>query len=224
MYLCWIPEKIKLGGQGKFLTYGIIAIGDVKIPRGGALETISWSAIFPGESRKNEPYVKKDYWKKPEKYISMIRKWRDNGTKVNVLIDETGINMDCYVEKFDGNFTGGHGDYEYDIQFIEAVDVEIHLVSGSGSGGDSGGGGGGGGGSGKKKRKKSKKSKKNGSNKKGRKYTVKQGDCLWRIAQKFLGNGARYPEIYKLNKKKIDSHGGGPNMIWPGDVLTIPSK
>ncbi|MDR0883061.1 MAG: N-acetylmuramoyl-L-alanine amidase [Oscillospiraceae bacterium] len=49
----------------------------------------------------------------------------------------------------------------------------------------------------------------------GRTYTVVQGDSLWRIAQKLLGAGPRYPEIVQLNP-------GSDKMIHPGDVLKIP--
>lgn len=50
-------------------------------------------------------------------------------------------------------------------------------------------------------------------------YTVVKGDTLWNIAKKNLGNGARYNEIYNLNKDKIKN----PNLIYPGQVLTMPS-
>lgn len=50
-------------------------------------------------------------------------------------------------------------------------------------------------------------------------YTVVKGDCLWKIAQKFYGNGSQYTKIYEANKGTI---GGNPNLIYPGQVLTIP--
>ena len=50
-------------------------------------------------------------------------------------------------------------------------------------------------------------------------YTVKSGDCLWNIAKKYLGDGSRYNEIYELNKDKITN----PNLIYTGQVLTLPS-
>ena len=50
-------------------------------------------------------------------------------------------------------------------------------------------------------------------------YTVKSGDCLWNIAKKYLGDGTRYNEIYELNKDKITN----PNLIYPNQVLTLPS-
>lgn len=51
-------------------------------------------------------------------------------------------------------------------------------------------------------------------------YTVVKGDCLWNIAKKFYGSGAKYAVIYNANKSVI---GGNPNLIYPGQVLTIPS-
>lgn len=49
-------------------------------------------------------------------------------------------------------------------------------------------------------------------------YTVVRGDCLWNIAKKFYGNGSQYTKIYNANKDNIKS----PNLIYPGQVLTIP--
>lgn len=51
-------------------------------------------------------------------------------------------------------------------------------------------------------------------------YTVVKGDCLWNIAKKFYGNGSKYTVIYNANRSVI---GGNPNLIYPGQVLTIPA-
>ena len=51
-------------------------------------------------------------------------------------------------------------------------------------------------------------------------YTVVKGDCLWNIAKKFYGNGSKYTVIYNANRGVI---GGNPNLIYPGQVLTIPA-
>lgn len=215
VHLCMLPEKIKYGGSGKFMTYGIISLGDVKVPRGSALDEISWSGTFPGSSRKGEPYVLTEYWKTPAKYIKQIRGWRDKGTKVNVTISGAGVNMDCYVEKFEGKFTGGHGDFDYDISFVEAQEITITATKPSKKKTTTKK-------KNQKKRKTSKKKKKQTSKSKPktRTYTVKSGDCLWRIAQQYLGSGARYMEIYNLNRSKISN----PNLIYPGQVLTLPAS
>lgn len=50
-------------------------------------------------------------------------------------------------------------------------------------------------------------------------YTVVKGDCLWNIAKKFYGNGSKYTVILNANKDKIKN----ANLIYPGQVLTIPA-
>ena len=50
-------------------------------------------------------------------------------------------------------------------------------------------------------------------------YTVKKGDCLWNIAKAFYGKGSDYTKIYNANKGTI---GSNPNLIYPGQVFTIP--
>lgn len=52
-----------------------------------------------------------------------------------------------------------------------------------------------------------------------RTYTVVSGDCLWKIAQRYYGNGAAWPKIYDANRDKITK---SPNLIYPGQVFTIP--
>ena len=48
-------------------------------------------------------------------------------------------------------------------------------------------------------------------------YTVKHGDTLWKIAERFLGKGSRYTEIVKLNGLKS-------NVLMSGQVLELPEK
>ena len=50
-------------------------------------------------------------------------------------------------------------------------------------------------------------------------YTVVYGDCLWNLAKKFYGSGAKYTKIYEANKSLI---GPNPNTLYVGWVLTIP--
>lgn len=51
-------------------------------------------------------------------------------------------------------------------------------------------------------------------------YTVEPGDSLWKIAQKLLGAGHRFPEIIAANPGKLkDEH----TVIHPGDKLVIPA-
>lgn len=49
-------------------------------------------------------------------------------------------------------------------------------------------------------------------------YTVKKGDCLWKIAKQFYGSGSDYTKIFNSNTDQIKN----PNLIYPGQVLQIP--
>jgi LysM repeat protein len=65
-----------------------------------------------------------------------------------------------------------------------------------------------------------------------KKYTVKRGDCLWKISKQFYGTGTKWKTIYNANKtvientakkygKKSSSNGW---WIYPGTQLVIPSS
>ena len=46
-------------------------------------------------------------------------------------------------------------------------------------------------------------------------YTVKKGDTLWAIAQRYLGSGTKHKEIKALNALNSDT-------IYPNQILKIP--
>src|SRR5262249_259280 len=55
--------------------------------------------------------------------------------------------------------------------------------------------------------------------------TVNSGDCLWSLAQRYLGAGDRYPEIVRLNYGHAMGDGltfTNPALIEPGWKLFLP--
>lgn len=63
-------------------------------------------------------------------------------------------------------------------------------------------------------------------------YTIQDGDTLWGIAQRFLGDGMKYHEIYTANQKVLDGEaarrgmgsGMGERWIFTGTKLVIPEE
>lgn len=53
-----------------------------------------------------------------------------------------------------------------------------------------------------------------------RTHKLKRGDTLWKLAVKYLGKGARWPEIVKANKSKLKN----PNRLTVGVTIKIPKK
>lgn len=50
-----------------------------------------------------------------------------------------------------------------------------------------------------------------------RTHTVKAGDTLWDLAQQYLGDPFRWPELYRRNQSTIQD----PNLIYPDQVIII---
>jgi len=50
-------------------------------------------------------------------------------------------------------------------------------------------------------------------------YEVQRGDTLWGLAEQYLASGSRWQDIYALNRGAVRD----PNLIFPGQVLTLPS-
>ncbi len=51
-------------------------------------------------------------------------------------------------------------------------------------------------------------------------YVVQEGDSLWKIAEKQLGNGNRFPEIAKLNANRLSDE----DSLFVGMRLKLPAK
>ncbi|MDN5853896.1 MAG: LysM peptidoglycan-binding domain-containing protein [Actinomycetia bacterium] len=50
-------------------------------------------------------------------------------------------------------------------------------------------------------------------------------DCLWDIAERTLGDGMRWTEIYELNKNRVQADGNrmaDPDLIYPGWMMVLP--
>ena len=49
-------------------------------------------------------------------------------------------------------------------------------------------------------------------------HEVKKGDTLWKIAERYYGDGNLYPKIFEANRDILKD----PNMIKVGQKLKIP--
>lgn len=212
--LSLLPDEVKTQASANVISYNFISVGEVKMPNGQKLRKFSWKGVLPGKSMSNLPFVKKQHWKAPKEMISVFENWRKKGTRIVLMLTETSLNCNVFLSAFDHTWVGGSGNAEYSLTFLEAKDVVVKTVTEanqsqsakSSNNIDSGS-------------RASKKTDTSTNSEQTKTYTVKKGDCLWSIAQKLLGKGSRWTEIYNLNKKVI---GSNPNLIYAGQVYIIP--
>jgi len=192
-----LPEEIKVSSEARMQTYDIMNTGEHKIPLGENLTVFSWTAKLPGEKRKDAPYVKA--WRPPIEIQQILSGIKHKGQKCKLLITDTPVNHDVYLSSYNMTYSGGHGDYDYDIEFTNALNLTVFTEN---------------------ELKLTVNSPKNAvvrpAAQKAKTYKVKPKDSLWKIAQKELGNGSKYPQIAKLNGIS------NPNKLKVGQVLKLP--
>ena len=189
--LAWVPEKISVNESAQFQSYNIIERGEVKVPKGKRLSAVSWEAVFPGESRTDESFIKSENWQDPTEIIQRLQAWKDAGNKLNLLITQTPVNLDVFLQSLEYSFEGGAGDAKYSISFIAAEDLLIKTVEEVDAE--------------KEKEKESGVPELESRAALPKPSSIKSvlGQTLWSIAEQKLGNGARWLEIYAANATKL---------------------
>lgn len=191
------PSEFTVTVMSRNTVVNVIQIGDVNLMGKTGLREISLSSFFPA---KDYNFSNNSGRKEPLTYVEKIEAWRTSGEPIRVII--TGVlNMECSIESFAYGERDATGDIYYTMALKEykkiktrKATVTIATVQPS------------------------TRATQPATTNAGRTYTVKSGDCLWKIAKQFYGNGAEYTKIYNANTDKIKN----PNLIYAGQVLTIP--
>ena len=192
------PETIICDTGNRIITFSIINLGDISLPRGTVPTKFTFEGFFPGEARRGSVFL--PHWRAPKELVDTLEKWKNQGLKLRLLITETAINHNVYFDG-DGSFRhewkGGHGDCWYSIRLVQARDLVVLTDTATVAQATI---------------------TKRPSPPAPKTYTVKRGDTLWGIAKRFLGAGSRWREIYNKNRSVI---GPDPNKIYPGQVFRI---
>lgn len=174
----------------------LLNIGEVGLLGNRGLISTSLSSFFPSKKSPFYKYAKKD----PGKYIKMLKGWMESTEIVRLIITDLGVNLAMTIDGITHTIQEGNDDIAYKIDLSEyrrlnvpSVQINIQVKE-----------------NGLQARPDTQSTVKN--------HTVVSGDTLWAIAKKHYGNGAEYTKIFNANKDKIKN----PDLIYPGQVLTIP--
>lgn len=205
------PQKltVKIKGNNKTLT--LINEGDINFLRAPGLTEITFDAVLPMLGQ----YSFANGYHRPDSYLNKLESLMTGKEPFRFLVSRVSpsgrllydTNMKVSLENYTVTEDATKGpDVTVSItlkQYISYSTKTVTVVKPKPE---------------KKPVVQQKKKRETSSAPKVKTYTVKSGDCLWNIAKKYYGNGAQYTKIYNANKGKIKN----PNLIYPGQVLTIP--
>lgn len=199
-----LPETINIKSGSNNDNLNIAGLGEITIMQSRPAYQFSFSSFFP---KTRFPDIAVSSLTAPLTLVEKIKNWKASDKPVHFIITSCGIDLYCTIENFDTNEDGGDvGTIYYSITLkeyrevaVRQVSVKVESVTATAT--------------------VEKSSPRVDNTVAAKTYTVKRGDCLWNIAKAQLGSGSRYTEIYNLNKSVI---GRNPNLIYAGQVLTLP--
>lgn len=199
-----LPAKLNVSSPGKNERVTVLELGEVLLLRKKGLRILSWESFLPVSKA---PYTVGQI-RDPVSIVQAIQKARDQKSPVRFLI--TGTDLDCNLRMGIDSFeyeerSGELGDLYYTIKLYEWKDISPKRIVLPEK---------------KEEPAKTQEPERPGKPEQTSKtYTVKPGDCLWNIAKAIYGKGSDYTKIYNANKGVI---GSNPNLIYAGQVFTIP--
>lgn len=209
------PESIKMKINNQNKTLNLINQGEVNIVKKAGLTDIDFDLLLPNVEYPFASYT--DGFQNAKHFLEYFEKLKTKKKKVQFIVSRQlpndqvlySTNLTVTLEDYTAEDSVDEGfDVTCSLSLKQYVPFETKTAKIKT----------------KKNKKKKVKKKKNRQKKatpsKNKKYTVVKGDCLWAIARKFYGDGTKYTKIYNANSSLFK--GRSPNLIYPGDVLTIP--
>lgn len=197
-----LPETFKTNNGSSNDSMDITGLGEIIIMQSRPALEFSFSSFFPAA---RFPGLQVSSITKPLELVQKINTWKASKKPVHFIATACGVDLYCSIEKFNYSEEGGDpGTYQYDITLKEYREITVRQVKVDIP---------------SKEATVEKEEARVDNSVQPKTYTVKSGDCLWNIAKQFYGSGSDYTKIYNANKGTI---GGNPNLIYPGQVLTLP--
>lgn len=212
------PEDLTISGAASNDTSDTVGQGEINDLGFQRLKELTISSFFP-KSYNGELYINTGgNFMDPQDYIKFFEDIKKAREPFRLIITDIDINMLVSIENFEYTYKYGTDDVDYELELKEYKEHNIRVLKPSAknyTAMDS---------TQKVATASITNTNSNRSVEKSvpKSYIVRQGDSLWKIAQKYLGDGSRWKEIYTYNNNK-SIIGGNPNLIKPGQVLSIPS-
>jgi Uncharacterized protein containing LysM domain len=201
------PPKMDIKIKGRNETITLINEGEINLLKTPGLTEIDLEVLLPNSYFPHAIY--ENGFEPAENYLDILRTCMIEKKSFHFIVTREGLfgtNMTMALENYTIKEIGGTSDITVSINLRQAPNYGTKLVTVI------------------EENKVSTESSRENSDspaptEEPKVYTVVKGDSLWKIAKQFYGDGAKHPKIYEANKAVI---GGNPNLIYAGQVFTIP--
>lgn len=202
------PEKVEVVNKGNGDVYDIAKLGNVNVPKSVELKEFLVESFFPVQ---NYHFLVAEFLE-PAFYIDKFEKWQEENLPVRYIYvnGSFAINEMVTIENFTFDESFGSADVNFSLSLKKYVPfgpkkmVVVKKPSPKSVAKD------------QTKPATKPKSKaavvkkatppRQNEKKTPQTYSLIKGDSLWKVAQKFLGDGNRYGEIAKLNGIKASDY------------------
>ncbi|MGO4373096.1 LysM peptidoglycan-binding domain-containing protein [Paenibacillus sp. 2TAB19] len=197
------PEQVSVKSSYGYEDVQVTQLGEYTIIGEPSLKEYSFGSFFPRDYHPG--YCEYENLPPPWEAVERIELWMATRKPIRLDITGTAIKGLTTIRSFQYSERAGNpGDVYYELELKAYKSVEFREVDTSGSG----------------KAMVIAEEKRPELRTPPASYIVVPGDTLWKIAQRTLGNGDRWREVYTANQAAI---GKDPNRLIPGQKLVIPA-
>lgn len=192
-----LPKMLEVKQSGKNSYHTLQEIGEITVINPSAPKEVTLSSFFP---LHDAPYVTSETLKEPKKYVATIEKWWRTGKPIRLKTEGLAfpLNIPCSITGFTyKEVAGAPGDIGYTLSLKEfkwfKAETATHFFD----------------------KDMVRTEERQDEKVPPKTYTVQQGDTLYAICRRLLGDGNLYKEVAKKNGIK------NPNLIRVGQVLIL---
>lgn len=193
------PASYEWTHSNRVETIQLDQLGEINLPGGRLMGSCTLSdVLFPAQLY---PFCNPGAVANPYVYLEQLERWSDGHTPVRWLVSGTPTNALVLIESVNYGERDGTNDIYASITLRQYTVPETPVLAISGGDAQTSRDAGTGAAS-------------------TRTYTVQTGDTLSGISRKFYGDSSLAYRLAAANSSSIKN----PNLIYPGQVLTIPPK